>query len=108
MTSITRRGTLTAVASVGVVTALGMSAEADTKQAEEDILDYNPDNLSILVLSRAGHASYTVRDSGHWIINFPTFTDAYHALGYMKGFDTIRFEGRGTDDIKTWFEKRSR
>lgn len=85
-----------------------MTARAEAKRADEDSLRYNPDNLSLLVVSRGGHASYTVRDGGHWIINFPTFTDAYHALAYMKGFDTICFEGRGTDDVKTWFEKRSR
>ncbi len=73
---------------------------------KEDCLSYNPNNLSIITLRKKGKTSYTVRDGEHWITNYPTFTDAYAAMAYMRNFNTICFQGRGTSNIRFWFEKR--
>lgn len=72
----------------------------------EESRSYNPNNLSIITLTQDGRTTYTVRDGSHWITNYPTFTDAYNALQYMRGFNMICFEGRGTNNIRSWFEKR--
>jgi hypothetical protein len=75
-------------------------------QPQEDCIGYNPQNLSIMILRRSGVTSYIIRDGDHWIVDAPTFVGAMSGMEYMSNFNTICYEGRGTNEIKSWFELR--
>lgn len=72
-----------------------------------DCLSFNPHNLSILTVKKNGQTSYTVCDGPHHAItNYPSFSEASAAMKYMKKFNTICFQGRGTSNVSWTFENR--